>query len=81
MRRPQLTADQKQQVAEANHYNNLQNCLEGIGDCNHALLSSDEQQNLARETHNRDLQRCLEGSDTCDPSQLIIATPNSTRSP
>ena len=36
-------------ACEANPYNDLQNCLEGMDDCNRAPLSSKEQQEVARE--------------------------------
>ena len=51
---------------------NLQNCLDGIGNCDRARLNDDQRQLVAQAAHIRNLQSCLEEGAVaeCDQTRL-----------
>jgi hypothetical protein len=69
----QLSAGEKQQVADANHESNLQNCLEGLSMCDRTQLTQQEQQDVSRAIHDRNLSECIDGYGICDFAQLTPA--------
>jgi len=68
-----LTCAGYAQSDDANRIQNLRNCLDGLGTCDHSLLTPAQAKQIAEQQHDRDLARCLSGFGDCSDSALTAS--------